>query len=134
MARVNQPSPLRPAWLACVFVGGMVGTGLRAGLAAALPHPVDAWPWATFAANITGAFLLAVLIGTLSHRASNPERQRLVRLGLGTGMIGSYTTYSAFAVEVARAPLWLGVGYATLSVLTGIAAAALGLVLVERRA
>lgn len=133
MARVSQPSALRPSWLAAVFLGGMLGTGLRAGAAAWWPHAAGDWPWATFTVNITGSFLLAVLIGTLARRTANPDRQRLIRLGLGTGLLGSYTTYSSLAVEVALAPLWLGAAYAAASVLAGLAAAAIGLALVERR-
>ncbi|HEV2890652.1 MAG TPA: CrcB family protein [Frankiaceae bacterium] len=72
-------------------------------------------PWGTFAVNVSGSLLLGLLVGlgTGGDAAA----------ALGTGLLGSYTTFSAYAVEVVRgAPL-----YAGLSVVCGILAAAAGL-------
>jgi len=44
--------------LAAIFAGGLLGALARAGLLEALPHDPSRWPWATFAANIAGAFAL----------------------------------------------------------------------------
>ncbi|MCE4027489.1 CrcB family protein [Microbacterium sp. Au-Mic1] len=121
---MNSPVPLR---LALVVVGGVIGTAARLGLGLALPtpsgHGLSAVPWATLIANVVGAFLIGVLAARLpgSHA---------VRVLLGTGVLGGFTTYSAFAVGTVtlwHAQPWLAAAYAIGSVVLGIGAAALGL-------
>lgn len=72
-------------------------------------------PWGTFVVNVTGSFLLGLLV------ALAPS-ERVVTV-LGVGVLGSYTTFSAYAVEVVRGERL----YALLSVLLGTGAAGLGL-------
>jgi CrcB protein len=103
-------------------------------VAEALPHRPGAWPWATLLVNLSGCLLLGLVLGLLVTRF--PERTWLRPL-LGTGVLGGFTTFSAFAVEAVgslEAGAWLvAVGYVVASVLGGVAAAAAGLLLGRAR-
>lgn len=106
-----------------VFTGGVVGTALRAGLAGVLPS--SSWPWGTFVANLAGTFTLAVVIGWAMTRL-DPADLRL--RFLATGVLGSFTTFSAFAVEIDRlGPTGRGAAYGLASVLAGVVLAHAGL-------
>jgi CrcB protein len=112
----------RPATLA-IAAGGALGTALRAGLGLALAPFAGVWPWATFAENLLGAFLLAYAFGR-ADRARGPAWLR--HPGFTTGVLGSFTTFSALTVEVsARAPA-VGVIYAAATLVGGLALAGLG--------
>jgi CrcB protein len=111
--------------LAAVFVGGLIGTGLRLGIDALLPHGDDSFPWSTLLINVAGSFALGMLVARVWPLA--PE---WLRLGLGTGLLGSFTTFSAL---VASAFLLTGFGkplltavYVVVTVIGGIGAALLG--------
>jgi len=123
-------SAMRGSRTAVVFVGGALGTSIRAALEAAFPAQPGGWPWATFLINVSGAFLLGLLLETLSRRGPDVGARRLVRLGLGTGVMGGYTTYSTFTLETVRligsGAMLAGIGYALGSVLIGLAAALAG--------
>lgn len=54
------------------------------------------WPWGTFLVNVSGAFLFALLLGSAGSVGANGL------LFLGVGMLGSFTTWSTFTVEVVR--------------------------------
>ncbi|AEE45366.1 camphor resistance protein CrcB [Cellulomonas fimi] len=126
-----------PRLVVAVAAGGAVGTVARYGLAQLLP-PGDGVPWATLTANVVGAFLLGLLLEALARSGPDVGRRRLARLGLGTGVLGGFTTYSAFAVELdARlrdGHALLALGYAAGSIALGLAACALGVVVGARRA
>ncbi len=80
-----------------VFLGGTVGAVARVAFATWFPVTVGAYPWTTFAENVTGAFLLAAVLTVIAaHRSLDPN----VRLLVGTGTLGAFTTYSTLAVEV----------------------------------
>lgn len=79
--------------------GAVLGTAARYGLALFRPVVTGSWPWATFAVNAVGAFVLGFLLEALVRRGDDVGRRRLLRLGLGTGFLGSFTTYSSLAVE-----------------------------------
>ncbi|HHU09843.1 MAG TPA: CrcB family protein [Intrasporangiaceae bacterium] len=120
-------SPHRqPRLLALVFVGGALGTAARAAIEAAAPAAPGTWPWATFGINLAGAFLLGLLLETLDRRAARLGPGPAPRLFLGTGILGGFTTYSAFAVETVHLPLPLAILYAVLTATMGLAAAGLG--------
>ena len=75
--------------------------------------------------------LREVLLGLLARLGDDSGWRRRVRLGLGTGVLGGYTTYSTFAVEVVERQrdslLLLSTGYALASLVCGVLAAAIGL-------
>lgn len=88
----------------------------------------DAFPWGTLAVNVSGSFALGFLMVWLQSMAPSSQIRQLV----GIGFLGSFTTFSTFsyeAVEMARGGNALGAGgYATGSVLLGLAAVVAGAV------
>ncbi|QQR99748.1 MAG: CrcB family protein [Austwickia sp.] len=131
----RRPAYLRPALLLTVAAGGSVGTLTRALLAAAFPPAPGGWPWVTFGVNVTGAFLLGLVLQALALRGPDEGARRLTRLALGTGVLGGYTTYSTFAVETAAlgrdGEVVLATAYDAASLLAGLVAAWLGVLLAE---
>jgi fluoride exporter len=83
--------------LLAVFAGGAVGAIARALAGEALPHEPGTWPWATFAVNVAGAFLLGWLVTRLQERLPPSAYRRPL---LGTGFCGALTTFSTFQVEL----------------------------------
>ncbi|TWS20969.1 CrcB family protein [Tsukamurella asaccharolytica] len=120
---------LRPAALGLVFLGGAAGTLVRAEVGRWLPH--SPYPWATFAVNLMGAFLLGVIVEALAQRPDD-ERHRRVRLLLATGFCGGLTTYSAFALDIHAAASAVGAVYAGATVLLGLVAALAGAAVARR--
>lgn len=92
-------TPLAPRLVGAVAVGGAAGALARYGLGEAFPTALGSFPVTTLLVNVTGSFLLAVLVGILARR---PGRGPLWRPLLGTGLLGGYTTFSTFAVEADR--------------------------------
>lgn len=88
--------PSHPSTLAAVALGGATGAVLRWLLELALPH-TSAWPWPTLLANVVGS-------GALTWLIVHGDRHRhpwWVRPALGTGLLGGFTTFSTYAVQVA---------------------------------
>lgn len=109
-----------------ILLGGSLGSLVRWWLESHLGVPPGQWPWVTFWINLSGSFLLAVLLDALAVSGEDVGWRRQVRLGVGTGVLGGYTTYSTFAVEVVE----LGrAGSAGLMLLYGAGSVALGLAL-----
>lgn len=125
------PAFLRPGPVLLVAAGGAVGSTVRYLLEAAMVTPAGRVPWVTFMINVSGAFLLGLLLTVLARSGDDAGLRRRLRLGVGTGALGGYTTYSTFAVEVwglvGAGQRWAAFGYAVGSVLAGVAAATLGL-------
>lgn len=121
----SRPLHLRARWLGLVFAGGVIGTALRVGLSVVLPDIARA-PAAIFAVNIVGAFCLAVLLDSLARRGPDAGIRRVLRLGVGTGLLGSFTTYSALSTDTARllssSHAVTGIIYALATVLCGLGA------------
>lgn len=111
-----------------VFFGGGLGSTLRYGVQMLLHEQIVDYrfPWATFAVNIVGSFLIG-LFYALSAKFQLPAD---VRLLLTAGFCGGFTTFSTFSndsLELLRAGNWsVFVAYALLSVLLGLAACLLG--------
>lgn len=139
--RRARPPYLTPSSVVLVFVGGTTGTALRAWLEATFPSPTGSWPWATFWINLSGALILGFLLESLLLSGPDLGWRRRVRLGVGTGVMGGYTTYSSFIVEADQllrgGHAWTGIAYALVSVTLGIACALAGITasrrLAERR-
>jgi fluoride exporter len=123
--------PLRA--VALVAAGGALGALARVALATRFPTQVDGFPWTTFVENVIGAFLLALVLTLL---ARDLRAHRRLRLLLCTGVLGAFTTYSTVAeelvVRVSDANLVVAAGYAAATLVSGLAAALLGLWVARR--
>ena len=110
-----------------VFAGGSVGGTARYLLGEAFPDPEGGFPATTFAVNVSGAFALALLL-VLLVEAVRPRP--LLRLALGTGVLGAFTTFSTLVVAADRLVVldrWpVAAGYVAGSTVAGLAAAATG--------
>lgn len=116
--------PLRtPARTGIVAAGGAVGAAARWAVAEAAPDRAGAFPTATLVVNVLGAALLGYLVGRVPVTGSRSEA---IRLLLGTGVLGGFTTFSTFAVQVWEGP---AVVYALVTVVAGVLAAVAGLAL-----
>jgi fluoride exporter len=125
--------------LILVMMGGGMGAGLRhllnvavlrfSGAGTDAGTNATAWPWSTFAANVLGGLLMGALMGWLTHSGRGLDHG--LRLLLGVGLLGGFTTFSAFSMEMAsmiqRGDVWQSAVYALLSVLLAVAAVFAGL-------
>ena len=113
-----------------VMAGGAIGAGLRYLTGLALPARAG-WPWGTFAVNILGGFAMGLLAAGLMRGHATEA----VRLFVGVGILGGFTTFSAFSLEGFRlieGGNWgLALGYALASVIGSVAALAAGYALVR---
>ena len=102
--------------LLLVMVGGAFGAGA---------------PWGTLAVNLTGGFLMGLLAGWLALRGDGAN----ARLLLGVGVLGGFTTFSAFSLDVVlmlqRGEYWSATAYVAASVLGSVVALMAGLSLVR---
>lgn len=132
----ERPAHLRPHLLALVFVGGAIGTAARASVAVLVPEQAGV-PLPTLAVNILGAFLLGVLLEALGRRGPDVGPRRALRLTLGTGVLGGFTTYSSLTAETGTLSLAGGGGiaaaYAVGSLLLGVLAAWAGIAVAGAR-
>jgi CrcB protein len=89
---------LRNRWdlLLVIAAGGAIGSLARWQLAQRLPHSADAFPWATFDANIAGCLLLGVLMVVVTDVWPS---SRYLRPFLGVGVLGGFTTFSSYLLE-----------------------------------
>ncbi|OYW83272.1 MAG: camphor resistance protein CrcB [Hyphomonas sp. 34-62-18] len=118
-----------------VALGGALGASLRHGVGlVAVRHLPLGWPWGTGFVNIAGSLAMGLLAGWLALKAEGASQE--ARLFLATGVLGGFTTFSAFSLEVAnmlRAGETLKAGlYAGLSVLLGVSALFIGLWMARR--
>jgi CrcB protein len=108
----------RALTVALVALGGAVGASARHAVGGALPGL-----WGTLAANVSGSLLLGFLLYEALRTDRVGDRTRTL---LAAGVLSSYTTYSTFAVETARAEPLAGVAYLLGSYGLGFAAALVG--------
>ncbi|MES2723256.1 MAG: fluoride efflux transporter CrcB [Pseudomonadota bacterium] len=118
-----------------VAVGGAAGAVARYGLGIqALRWFGTGWPHGTFIANIAGGLLMGLLAGGLAFKGEADQEK--LRLLLGVGVLGGFTTFSAFSLETAlmieRRAYGPAAGYALASVVLSVAALFVGLVLARR--
>ena len=129
-----------PGWLvtvALLAVGGGAGANARYWLGALVRtwHGATAFPWATFAINVSGSAALGFAAALFLHHPDEPRRRWF--LLLGTGFCGGFTTFSAFSLETLELmqegrPL-TAVAYALGSVAAGVAGVWLALKLTGGR-
>ncbi|MBM7830524.1 CrcB protein [Agromyces cerinus] len=108
-----RPPHLRWSAIALVVAGGMAGSAARAGLALAIPT-IAGVPIAIALVNIVGAFVLGGLYSMLAHRGPADASAAQLRLLIGTGFCGGFTTYSALANDTVVLAVNGGVGAAML--------------------
>lgn len=127
---MSAPTHLRPWLIGLVVLGGAVGSTLRAAIAHAMPTAPGGWPWASLTVNIVGAFVLGLLLESLTVLRPENSHRRVLQLSLGTGVLGGFTTYSSFAVETLSLMLASGpaiaLTYALVSVVLGFLVALAG--------
>ena len=130
----SRPIPDRsPAAVGAIAAGGALGGLCRYGVALANPPRESGFPWATFLTNVSGSLLLGLVVVLAVRRF--PEN-RWIRPFLATGVLGAYTTFSTLALET---DMLTGNGYgstaavyAAVSLVAGVAAAWIGLMLGRR--
>ena len=109
-----------PSWreLLAVFFGGMLGTGARLGIDSLVSQPAS-----TLTINVVGSFALGLLVARVWSSAAP-----WARAGLGAGLLGSFTTFSALSVTLATLGFtWGAALYLGLSLALGLLAAWAGL-------
>ena len=115
-----------------VAAGGALGAVARYGIGRLLP--ATGWPWATLTVNVVGGLLMGLLTGWLAFRGGvNSEGPRLFA---AVGVLGGFTTFSAFSLETAlmieRRQLAMAGGYVAASVALSVLALFIGLVVARR--
>lgn len=117
-----------------VFIGSGIGGALRHGvnILSARLFGLD-FPFGTFAINVAGSLLMGVVAGYFALKGAGSQS---VRLFLTTGLLGGFTTFSAYSLEAVllyeRGRHAAALGYAAGSVVLSIAALMLGLWLMRR--
>ena len=122
--------------LLLVALGGAIGASARYGLGLAAMRfaPNAAWPWGTFLANVVGGLLMGLLAGWLALRGG--AEQETIRLFAAVGVLGGFTTFSAFSLEtvlmIERRQWALAGGYVLLSAVLAVAALFVGLAIARK--
>lgn len=111
--------------------GGALGTAARYLLSAVIPD-VSGVPLGVLIINLTGAFLLGFVLEGLALRGPDKGVRRSLRLFLGTGVIGGFTTYSTLATGavllIHDGHLFTGIGYSLGTVILGAGCSLLGII------
>ncbi|MFF3751551.1 fluoride efflux transporter CrcB [Streptomyces sp. NPDC002018] len=121
----HRPERARVLWpvVAAVALGAMCGAAARYGASLIWPTATAGFPWTTFAVNVTGCALIGVFMVMISDVWT---AHRLVRPFVGTGVLGGYTTFSTYAVDIARlvdaGRARAGMAYLGLTLLAALAA------------
>ena len=119
-----------------VAIGGGLGAMARYGLGLAVGRlaPGAAWPWPTLTANVAGGLQMGLLVGWLALKAG--AGQESIRLFAAVGVLGGFTTFSAFSLEAAlmieRREIVSAFVYAAGSVVLAIAALFVGLMIARK--
>lgn len=131
----ERPNHLRPAAIGLVVVGGALGAAGREAVVLAVPD-VDGLPLAILLVNVVGAFVLGLLYESLTRRPPGEPRAGRLRLLLGTGFCGGFTTYSTLAtgtallVDTSRTDV--ATVYVAATLVVGTVATVLGIVVGSR--
>jgi CrcB protein len=130
------PSPIIASSL--VAIGGGAGALARYQVGRGMTHwlgpqVVSAFPWATLAVNVIGSLAMGLLAGWLArHGGEGAENYRLL---VGVGLMGGFTTFSAFSLElmllIERGQPATAFAYGAVSVLAGLSALYIGLIVMR---
>ena len=119
-----------------VAIGGAVGAVARygAGLWASRLSGSSGWPWGTFAVNLIGGLLIGLITGWIAFKGhANSETVRLFAV---VGVLGGFTTFSAFSLEMVqmleRREMAMAAGYALASVFLSVVAVFVGLTIMRK--
>ncbi|MGV3556097.1 MAG: fluoride efflux transporter CrcB [Croceibacterium sp.] len=132
---MNAPSQLLAS--SYVALGGAIGALLRYQTGRWMthwlgPNTITAFPWATLTVNVVGSLAMGLLAGYLARHGQGGDQWRLF---LGVGVLGGFTTFSAFSLElmllIERGQAAQGLIYAAVSILAGLAALYIGLILMR---
>jgi CrcB protein len=131
-AHVDPGRPVHLRWssLGLVALGGAAGTGIREALALTWPAPAGGFPLTILLINVVGAFALGALLEALARRGPDEGRRRGIRLLVGTGVLGGFTTYSSLATDAAALTgpaLGTALAYAGVTLVVGAAASVAGI-------
>lgn len=119
-----------------VALGGALGSMARygVGLAAGRLFPGAAWPWGTMTVNVVGGLVMGLVVGWLAARGG--AGQDSVRVFAAVGVLGGFTTFSAFSLEtvqmIERRQIGLAAAYVAVSVIVAVAVLFLGLLMARR--
>ena len=116
---------MTPRLLGAVAAGGALGALARYLVSVAWPHPVAGFPWSTLAINLVGSLLIGVVIAVVGHRP-------VPRAFLATGVLGGFTTFSAYALETRELVTAGRFGVAALYALATLAGALLAVAIGAR--
>ncbi|WP_433010845.1 fluoride efflux transporter CrcB [Kribbella sp. CA-294648] len=100
---LRHPVATAPVWhgegavLAVIAIGGAIGASARYLIGLSWPAPPGSLPWATVVINVTGCALIGVLMVLVSEVW---VAHRLIRPFVGTGILGGFTTFSTYAVDI----------------------------------
>ncbi|WP_453984894.1 fluoride efflux transporter FluC [Brevibacterium casei] len=129
---MSRPVHLRASFLGLALLGGTLGTAAREAFSLTIPS-LSGIPVAIFGINLLGAFLLGLLLEALVRLGPDEGLRRRLRILVGTGFMGGFTTYSALAVDTAgllsEGRIGTGIGYGLATVILGGMATWAGIVL-----
>ncbi|UVJ38471.1 CrcB family protein [Arthrobacter sp. CJ23] len=135
-AEVHRPVHLHGRLVLLVAAGGVLGALARYGLGFVIPAP-GGWPLPTLVINLSGALVLGALLEGLSRRGPDAGWRQILRLAVGTGFLGAFTTYSTLALDAVHlfdaGRSTEGVWYLGTSLLGGVAATVAGIWLAARQ-
>ncbi|NHC13009.1 fluoride efflux transporter CrcB [Motilibacter sp. E257] len=122
--------------VAAVSAGGVVGAEARYAVGELLPHAAGEVPWSTVVVNVSGCFLIGVLMAVLAVLSRRARPPRVARPFLGVGVLGGYTTFSTYALEAhqlaAAGRLAVALTYAVGALAAALAAVWAGTALTRR--
>jgi CrcB protein len=120
--------------IVAILLGGGIGSVARYAVTVLITQRLGpGFPWATFAINVIGSIIIGVVFELSQTRVlwANP----LARVFLMTGVLGGFTTFSTYSLDVvtlaSERAFLLAAAYATVSVLSGCGGAYLGIVAIR---
>ncbi len=120
--------------LILVAMGGAIGSMARFGISSLVVKQVNPvnFPWGTFSVNILGCMLAGVFLLVAESMQSISQEARLFVV---TGLLGGFTTFSAFGIEtlglLRRGEMLIAISYASLSIIVGVLAMWLSYILLK---